>query len=206
VPVRFLTLLALTALCFCSSPAHAQIKRPGAHPRYSLEIEPHAVLFWEHEVWDDAGFGPGVRFNIPLMHNGPIDRINNNMAIGFGVDWAHFGVDCDYRGFGLGRDPFYEADCSGDTFTVPVVLQWNFFVTPRIWVFGEPGIAIGHTRWEYSYRYECGTGLCEAQIDDDETDVWFVFWGGARFLLTDSIAFTARVGTPYLSLGASFLL
>jgi hypothetical protein len=205
VHFRSLTPLLLAAVCLCASSGQAQIKRPGAHPRYSFEIEPHAVLLWEHEAWDDAGFGPGVRFNIPLMHNGPIDRINNNMAIGFGLDWAHFGDDCDYGRWRV-PDQYAYFDCSGDTFMAPVTLQWNFFITPRIWVFGEPGLAIAHTRWEASYRYPCPTGQCDVERDDDKTNVWFVFWGGARFLLSDSVSFTARVGTPYLSLGASFLL
>ncbi|HMJ10637.1 MAG TPA: hypothetical protein VK524_04475 [Polyangiaceae bacterium] len=207
-----LTLLVLSAACLFSSAAPAQIKRPGAHPRYSLEIEPHVVLQWEHEVWNDAGLGPGVRFNIPFLDNGPIDRINNNMAIGFGVDWAHFGDDCDHFGGPFPGQPV-ESDCSGDVFVLPVTLQWNFFITPRIWVFGEPGLAIGHSRWRVSYRYACGPqgcpcapGECDGEVDDTDTDLWFVFWGGARFLLSDRVSFTARIGTPYVSLGASFLM
>jgi hypothetical protein len=201
-----LSLLVTTLLTLLPGSAGAQIKRPGAHPRYSVEIEPHLVLQWEHEPWDDAGIGPGVRFNIPFLDNGPIDRINNNMAIGFGVDWAHFGGDCDGPfGFGLPGDR-YDIDCTGNTIMAPVTVQWNFFLTPRIAVFGEPGLAIAHQTAEASWRYPCPTGVCEYDVDDSDTEVWFVFWGGARFMLTDSIGFTARVGTPYVSLGASFLM
>jgi hypothetical protein len=200
-----LGVLSFVLATLFSSLAFGQIKAPGAHPHYDVEIEPHIVLQWDHEPWDDSGFGPGVRVNIPFLDNGPIDRINNNMAIGFGFDWAHFSGDCNY-GFGVFNN-VYNVDCTGNVFMAPVTLQWNFFLTPRISVFGEPGIAIAHSTRKAEFSCSgpvcpCANGTCS----DSDTHVWGVFWGGARFLLSDSIAFTARVGTPYVSLGASFLM
>ena len=73
--------------------ASAQIKRPGAHPKYSFELEPHLVLDWgNHDgPGNDEGIGLGLRATIPFLDNGPISKINNNMGIGFGLDWAHNG-------------------------------------------------------------------------------------------------------------------
>jgi hypothetical protein len=45
------------------------------------------VLDWAGAPGPDSeGFGAGFRASIPLFHNGPIDTINNNMAITFGFD------------------------------------------------------------------------------------------------------------------------
>ena len=35
----------------------------------------------------------------------------------------------------------YDDDCSVDVFMAPVVVQWNFWLTPIISVFGEAGLA-----------------------------------------------------------------
>src|SRR4051812_3706379 len=67
------------------------IRRPGDHPAYSVEIEPHllAAFLLTHAGAGD-GYGLGGRFSIPLMKNGFISSINNSVAIGFGLDWAHY--------------------------------------------------------------------------------------------------------------------
>lgn len=175
---------------------------------YTTEVEPHALLQWDHELWNDtgSGFGPGVRVNIPFLDNGPIDTINNNMAIGFGFDWAHYSDACNFRGFGFGFDDAYDINCTGNVFLVPGTLQWNFFLTPRISVFGEPGFALAHYSWKVSIENQCVGTNCGFEYSDSTTKLWFVFWGGARFMLSDNIAFTARVGTPYVSAGVSFLM
>ncbi|MEI9948895.1 MAG: hypothetical protein WDO74_07900 [Pseudomonadota bacterium] len=73
--------------------ASAQIKQPGAHAHYSAELEPHLVVQWdEYAPCANAGFGPGFRATIPFLDNGPIPKINNNMGISFGLDWAHSGI------------------------------------------------------------------------------------------------------------------
>lgn len=118
----FSTLVGLTLL---PAPAHAAenlIKRPGAHPAYKLEVEPHIALSWARPYAGvgRAGFGPGVRFSIPFMHNGPISTINNNLGISFGIDTLF---------------------PSGYNFVMafPVAAQWNFFFTDIISVIAEAG-------------------------------------------------------------------
>jgi len=96
----FLALLCL----FFAHDAGAQIKQPGAHADYSLEVDPHLVV--QHArgpFFDDEGLGLGLRLSIPLVRNGPIDTINNNMGISFGGDIAFFGTDfgCRSRQNGL---------------------------------------------------------------------------------------------------------
>ena len=199
VPGIFVSLLA--------HPALAQVKEPGAHPHYSVELEPHFVFGWAgapHHFSDD-GVGIGLRASIPLFHNGPITSINDNMAITFGIDWLHFGYDYDewchdYPGPGCDNRDF-----SANAFWLPVAVQWNFFVHRRISVFGELGLAIAHERW--SYARPCPDDhnvLCD--YSDTHTDfAELVFYPGARFMLSDNFGFTVRLGFPHVTLGVSFL-
>ncbi len=199
-------LVALVVLLIGGA-AQAQIKQPGAHPDYSVEIEPHGVLQWANEPLADEGFGLGVRATIPFLDNGPISKINNNMGIGFGFDWVRFEDPCWRWGpwpGPRGPDPFFN-DCTATVLHFPVVLQWNFFLTPMISVFGEPGLEIEHTTISFDwYCNNVGGQFCE--YDNSDTDVEFVFWGGARFMFSDTFGAVVRVGTPYLSAGITLLL
>jgi hypothetical protein len=203
---RSLAFLSPLLALFFAAPAFAQIKQPGAHPHYGFELEPHLTFQWDHgpAYYGSEGVGLGLRAAIPLFHNGPIPKINNNMAISFGLDWVHFGYDrgaaCRrYRG-GFCDD----WDFTANAFWFPVTLQWNFFVHKSISVFGEVGLAFVHTR--YSWAEPCGSpnGLCE--VSDSSTRFpYFVFYPGARFMLSDTIGITVRVGYPHLTAGVSFL-
>jgi hypothetical protein len=183
--------------------AEAQIKTPGAHPRYSLELDPHLTLQHDRGPFNDEGVGLGLRATIPLFHNGPVPQINNNMGISFGADYVFFGDDDDCRFLGR-RNDFIDRECGGSDLWIPVTVQWNFWFTPVISVFGEPGLALQYTSayWEY----DCGGGaICEA--DDDDLDVVeFVMFVGGRFMFSNNVGMTVRLGSPYVSVGATFLM
>ena len=195
-----LGLVTLGATLLVASVASAQIKRPGAHLHYDVELEPQGVIQWDGPAGFDDGFGFGFRAAIPLFHNGPIPKINNNMAIGFGFHWAFFDDPCSARYY------YYDVrvlgpDCSANDLWFPVVAQWNFYLTPAIAVFGEPGFAIRHTR--------VSVDACPAGIDCDWSDTTFeplVIYFGAKFFVSDTISVTVRLGYPTLSVGASFFL
>lgn len=192
------------------STAEAQIKRPGAHPDYSVELEPHLVYAWDRDLgyYGDEGWGPGIRLAIPFLDNGPVKTINNNMAIGFGFDYLWFEDSCYYRGYRYGDRPqgyVGDDDCGAKQLIIPVVLQWNFFLTEVISVYAEPGIGIYHT-W-IDYWWPCGATWCEETDSDTDIDP-IIFAGGARFMFGDEhkIGINVRLGWPYLSVGASFFL
>ena len=123
---------------------HAQaetiITQPNSHPGYSVELEPHLLLAWgfrlnrhdflptNQRLDGPFGVGPGLRVSIPLMQNGFVSSINNNVAIGFGADFAYYD------------------NASAGVLWVPVVLPWNFYITKVITVFGEPGVALRYVR------------------------------------------------------------
>ncbi len=111
------------------------ITQPGAHNQYKFEIEPQLVIRTSgpyyrgccgryHGYGGWTGVGPGVRVNIPFMHNGPIDSINNNIGISFGGSTTFHG----YRGY------------NAMVLNLPVAFQWNFYFTDIISVIGEAGL------------------------------------------------------------------
>jgi hypothetical protein len=133
------------------------IKLPGAHPDYSFEAEPHLLV----APFDDFRPGVGFRGTIELVDNGFVSSINNTVGLGFGADWSR------------------------DHFRVPVVMQWNFWLSRNWSVFGEPG------------------GLVDF---GDKTRFHPAFYAGGRFHFTDRVSLTMRVGHPTASVGVSFLL
>jgi hypothetical protein len=197
-----LGMLAVPAL----ASAQSEIKQPGNHALYNVELEPHVIVEWDNYApcTDDA-FGPGFRAAIPFLDNGPIPKINNNMAIGFGLDWAHSGIN---GGCGVYRvnGNYYGNGFTADVFSIPVVVQWNFFLLRKISVFGEGGLVLQHTRFDNGYGGpNCGpNGFCTGTGTDNEVNP--TFSAGGRFLVSDSVGFLVRLGFPYFSAGVSILL
>lgn len=188
--------LGLAALCM-SPKAHADtliIKNPGDHPRYSVELEPHVVLgFIEPPGYaSGTGFGLGFRGSIPLVRNGFIPSINNSVAIGFGMDFVHYGRgDYCINGGELGANCQRRQLGGFNEFFFPVVLQWNFFLSRSWSVFGEPGIGLNYHGWD-----------AHRAVDLDP----FIFYLGGRYHFSEHVTLTMRIGYPAFSVGASFLL
>lgn len=162
------------------------IEQPGAHPDYKLEIEPHLTF-----PLDFDGVGIGVRLSAPVVHNGFVQTINNNVAVSFGLDWVHY--DGCYRGWGWRRYGW----CGGNLnfFQVPVELQWNFFLASHWTLFAELGLAI--QRFQYSGDWEY------YGYSPSRTRLHLVGHLGARYHFNENIALTLRLG-EVSSLGVSF--
>jgi len=199
--MRFTQTCVVLAVLAAPALASAQIKEPGNHRQYPAELEPHLVVQWnDYAYCANEGFGPGFRATIPFLDNGPIPKINNNMGIGFGLDWAHSGRNnrCGRYNNGYG--------VSADVWSVPVVVQWNFFLLPKISVFGEGGLVLQHYRVDSAIG--CGpngANYCDGgNFTDNSVDASFSV--GGRFLVSDSVGFLLRLGYPYFSAGVSILL
>lgn len=157
---RLLALGAVPACLLASSNAFADqstIKLPGAHPDYVFEAEPHLLV----APFDDFRPGVGFRGTLELVDNGFVSSINNTVGLGFGADWSR------------------------DHFRVPIVMQWNFWLSRNWSVFGEPG------------------GLIDF---GDKTRAHPAFYAGGRFHFSERITLTMRIGHPTASVGVSFLL
>jgi hypothetical protein len=168
------------------------ISRPGAHPSYSFEAEPHLLIgaLPAPKPARGTGFGFGFRGTVELVDNGFISSINNSVGFGFGADWVHYGdsnVPCPKTDSGQCRDS--DPDFSLYTFSVPVTMQWNFWLSRSWSVFGEPGVSL---------RY-VSKGNDSFKLDP------FVLWLGGRYHFEERITLTLRVGYPVFSVGVSFL-
>ncbi len=141
---------------------HAIIKDPGDHPRYVFEAEPHLIVGWGDPFFPGGLPGGGFRGTFHIA-NGFVKSINDSVGIGVGLDFATNGH-----------------------LVIPVVLQWNFWLSTHWSVFGEPGIAVG------------GGGV-------NPTVGPALFLGG-RSHFSNTVALTLRVGFPELAVGVSFLL
>ncbi len=149
------------------------IREVGNHPDYNLELEFHFALSLVQGpyVSSGTGFGPGARITAPVLQNGFVTTINNSVAISFGVDWIHFSSF---------------AKTNVDDFYLPLVLQWNFWLTDEWSVFGEPGLAL-------------------VLRTNRSTTAAPVLNAGARWLLTDDFAVVLRGGYPVVTVGLSFI-
>jgi hypothetical protein len=197
----------------------AGLRRPYDHPRYGVELEPHFLVQWGDVPYrTGAGIGIGFRASIPVIDPGPLANVNNNLAVSFGVDWAHFG-DCRYDSPG----------CYGNDFWIPVVMQWNFYLTPWWSVFPELGFAVRHASWGWRYYLDapgpgrgpggprgpgpgpdfadCGPrGVDDCRYNDSVIGVAPVSWLGTRFSVSDALSVVLRVGYPSLTAGVSMRL
>jgi hypothetical protein len=172
------------------------INRPGYHPRYSFEAEPHLLVGFIDPPGAAHGNGVGVGFRgtVQIVENGFVPKINNSVGIGFGVDWLHYGLGGSYcKNYDLqNRCSRWDDNRAVDTLWLPVVLQWNFWLSRNWSVFGEPGLAL---------RYEGNSG------GDHRMHPEFLhLYLGGRYHFTDTVTLTMRVGYPTFSVGVSFLL
>jgi hypothetical protein len=170
--------------------AHAEdliISQPGQHPSYALEIEPHADFTFFDLGNNLRGLGLGARLSVPIVKNGFVSSINDSVAIGVGIDALQYS-GCSHTRFG---------DCGSiTTIFVPVVMQWNFWLSTHWSLLGEPGVAIYH--WAPS-------STCIGDYCDARTYVEPVLFVGGRYHFAEHAALTMRVGWPYWSVGVSFL-
>ena len=81
-------LLALLGIVGVAAPAHAQIREPGAHPKYTVDLEPHFVLQWEYTDGNSDGIGVGGRVSIPVIDNGRLVGVVSMRDIGFALEEA----------------------------------------------------------------------------------------------------------------------
>ena len=109
-----------------ASAQESTIKRPGDHPHYSFEAEPHALLGFAGPFKEKGHFGAGFRGTIVIVQNGFIQSINNSVGITFGADL------------------FFDKE----TLFIPVAMQWNFWLGRHWSVFGEPGVGLALKKFE----------------------------------------------------------
>ena len=181
------------ALAGFEGEAHAEtIIRTGRPPQYGAEIEPHFNLQPFNDYASTIGFGFGLRVSIPVMSPGFIKTIDDSIAISFGGDLVHFG----------GGDSFCDRNVcvAGPSYWAlyaPVAMQWNFFLTDKWSVFGEPGLVLRH-----GFAENCNVDGIDCSGRDSLRPAFFA---GGRYKFSDGASLTLRVGYPIAaSVGLSF--
>lgn len=145
--------------------AEPAITRPGAHPKYRVEVDAHLTIAAFDPPGDArSGFGFGARVTVPLLDPGPISTLNNSLGVGAGIE---------YIALTSGRHAFF-----------PVVASWSFWFQENFAVFAEPGFGV---------------------VVRGGTFVRPAVYGGARYLISDSVGVLVRLGVPNSTVGATVL-
>lgn len=166
-------------------PATAFLRDAGPHSRpVDLSVlvgTPGALL---------VGVGGGVRIAIPLVHDGFIGSANNAIKLETGAEFYRW----SFAGFEY------------STIAVPVLLRWDFFLTPQWTVFGAMGVAVN------VFYFGGGGGFFEAPNDT-------AFWGfgsgalittalgaGALLNISDAVSLRLDASLNLLAIGLTFRL
>ena len=171
---------------------------PGASS-YNLELEPHLVAGLANPPGRGVGqgAGAGMRGSVVVSHNGFMRNGKDSIAVGFGIDFLHYGGnDNSLLGSCIRREPgpggtsvCTEVDVPGgprNYVFIPVVMQWSVWATPQFSAFAEPGLAA------FLASHGGGSGVAP------NLSV------GGRFRPSDALTLVLRIGWPTTTLGASF--
>jgi hypothetical protein len=168
---------------------------------YEVELEPHLVLGTNPPgAGAGSGVGIGARASVVLAPEGFLPRVNDSVAIGFGLDVGHYTGAWAINGYRdqclhyetgpAGTQICTQVTSNGGTYNyvfVPLVMQWNFWFTQRWSAFAEPGLDL----------YFLG---------NHGFDVSPAMYVGGRCQIADRITLTARLGYPTFAFGVSFML
>ncbi len=180
--VSSLALSSLVAPLASPSVAHAEheIRTPftGTRP-FQLDI--HGGLSWY-----GLGLDTGVRFGLPLVHNGFIDSIDNAIYLNFGFElyYADEGWDPGVHHYYVG-------------FGIPVTLHWEFYFSDTWSVFAELGFQA-----YFPPAFVHGDGVHGNYYVD--AGGWVIAQAGGTLHFNDVIGLTLRVGNPYVAIGITF--
>lgn len=127
-----------------------------------------------------GSIGGGVRIDLPILGEGILENVDDELAISPGLD--------------IFGPTFYRDYYGGGPYLIPsAVMQWNFYVAPRWSVFPEAGLALYVGDADYLRRGNSGVYAALA------------LGVGGRYHFSDRNALLLRVATPTgLQLGATF--
>lgn len=202
--VRVAATVALGACTLFAGESQARadtliIKQPGAHAPYVMELEPHLLIGGLTAPVGDPvseGFGLGGRATFEILDPGFVPTINDSIGIGVGLDAVQFSYTygcVKYSNGANGKPVCVSGDVTNTYFWIPVVMQWNFWLSRNWSVFGEPGVALRYMSNEDFHGHHL-------RLDP------FVLYAGGRFHFSDTVTLTMRIGHPTWSVGVSFLL
>ena len=195
----------MLALALAPTPAHAYeqvLIRDWRTPiGYDLELEPHLVFGTAPPgPGYGSGVGIGVRGSLVILPDGFIRNVNDSVAVGVGLDFGHYTGSWAVNGYRdqclhfepgpNGTSICTDVTSNGGTYNyifLPMVMQWNFWLTRHFSAFGEPGLNV----------YFLG---------NHGFDVSPALYVGGRVNLGNRITLTGRIGYPTVAIGVSFMM
>jgi hypothetical protein len=171
--------VALAALISSASVAGAQ--PPGANGENKIDtvrFDVHGTIGW---WW---AFGLGFRVDIPIVPDGFVDTLDDELAITFGGDVQFVNWDNNRACARYG--------CWGDWSIWPLVAaQWNFYLTPDWSIFPELGLTVA--------AHECNGGnVCVSASP-------LVSFGARWHFAPPRLALLFRLSFPFgLQIGLNF--
>jgi hypothetical protein len=134
------------------------------HVDYLFEFQLHGMFTTlEPPGPPNTGGGPGARLSIEVIRGGLFNGLNDSLGLSAGGDWV--------------------VTSAFNHVWVPLVIQYNIWVSPNWSFLAEPGVALKFIQ---------------------EAAVTPAFQVGARYMVSkDFLAVTARAGLPAVSLGVA---
>lgn len=126
--------------------------------------------------WYLTGFGAEARFSFPIAPNGAIDYLNDSFSLEFGAGYQFF----------LGNPNFQRL-------TFPLMVRWDFHLTPMWTVYGALGAAGG-------YPFDLESPV----VFGYHGYVWFVVAVGAFLHLADWFSLRMEAGSLGVLVGPGF--
>lgn len=124
-------------------------------------------------------FGIGLRYQIPILHDGFIPPVNDSFGIEFGVDFS-----------GVAGSRFYPV------LAIPVEVLWQFHMTKTFSLYAKVGIALQFNIVSYCpYTYYRSCGVVTADGIGNVGLIWH---------FTQKIALRVEAGYPWLKVGLGF--
>ncbi len=113
--------------------AYAYGGQDGLHAS-GMDVEAHVIFGYGFERGPGyaGGFGLGLRFGVPIVPRGLLSSVRDSLVLSFGADYIYWAGSSQPSTF-----------WSDSEIVAPVVLQWNFYLSPSLSVFPEAGVAVG---------------------------------------------------------------
>lgn len=189
-PKMALVVLALTAMPVLADEGEGGSvwRRSGALLDRSPQERDNMISIFVGLPYRGYGFGPGVggRFLLPIVKDGFISALNDEIALEFGADLSFlFG----YTGF---RGTVLLSPVLG----IPVEALWNFHLTNKFAVYAKVGLVLelGFANYYGYLGYAPGFGVA----------LWPIGGVGLMFKVSDKIVLRAEAGYPWLKIGIGF--
>lgn len=165
---------------FASAQENNGVRGPNGLLDTSSHQRPHLLSFFATVPWNYGwGIGLGARYQIPLVHDGFLPRVNDSFALEFGADLYYAGGYCYLGGCGYGAAGL----------TIPVEAMWTFHLLPKLEIYAKLGLGV---------NFYFGSGF---YVAGTLGPLWFHTAAGLVWKFSPSIYLRVETGWPTVRVG-----